>query len=180
MSERFWLITEPARGLSIKVPVPDSMLPSEALEHFAAREGYNIGEAYIKWRRESEMTSLESFLADETDDAITLHEETREAAIDPAAKPPGELFAAWRATKMRVEDLGEALSDEMLTGIPGWTYGPGGFYIEDHAGRDDLPPNLEGQRFHLLIEREEWWSNDYDELEHRLFFTWALPEGFTS
>jgi hypothetical protein len=150
MSERFWLITEPARGLSIKVPVPDSMLPSEALEHFAAREGYNIGEAYIKWRRESEMTSLESFLADESDDAITFHEVTREATVDPTVKPPGELFDAWRKTKRRVEDLGAALSDASLADIRGFTY-VGGGYIEDWDPKDG-PDGPDG-RYHLLIER---------------------------
>lgn len=168
--ERFWLITEPARGTSVQIVVPAGMLPNEALEHFAARDGYSIGEAYIKWRLQSEDASLSSFIADHTDDALTYHDVTRVAEIDPTWKNPGELFETWKATKTRCEDLGAHFSDEMTAGVAGFHYACGCF-IEDHDGHPEAT-----HRYRLFIERDEWLSNDYAELEARLFFLWALPE----
>ena len=172
-TDRFWLITEPARASSVKIPVPDGMRPEEALEHFAARDGYAIGDAYIGWRVDSEMTSLSSFIRDQLDDALTYHEVTRTAEIDPSAKPPGELFETWKATKRRCEDIGAEFSDEITKDVPGFVYAAGCF-IEDRQADHDAP-----HRYRLFIERDEWWSDNYDELETRLFFYWALPEGFT-
>jgi len=77
-------------------------------------------------------------------------------------------FTEWVATRKPCADLGAHLQDELLMGVPGFLY-EGECYIKDMEG-------LSPERYHLLIERQEWWSNDLPALERILYFEWARSE----
>jgi len=79
-------------------------------------------------------------------------------------------FAEWQATREACPDLGAQMDDDSLTGVPGLIYEGG--YIEEPVG------GCRGCRWHLIIERSEWESDDLEELERILFFEWVLPNGF--
>lgn len=79
-------------------------------------------------------------------------------------------FSEWQASRRRVEKIGEELTggDEG----PGYIYSAG--YIMDTDGKD-----ANGQpmpRYHLIIERSEWTSDDLAELERALWKNFAKDE----
>lgn len=98
------------------------------------------------------------------DDPMKDADERREFANDSAA------FTDWQATRKRSENIGTELTggDEG----PGFIYEPG--YIMDTDGKD-----ANGQpfpRYHLIIERYEWTSDDLGELERTLWERYACDE----
>lgn len=81
---------------------------------------------------------------------------------------PAMSFAEFQATKADCADLGKAIGDETIDGVPGYLYADS-LYIE----------RLADGSFHLLIERDEWLSETIEELEEHLFAFGVLMGYFT-
>lgn len=75
-------------------------------------------------------------------------------------------FNQWQAGRRHVPDLSAEIDDECVGG-PGFAY-PGQFYINDN------PTPALGGKYRLLLEREEYFSDDLGALERQLF-EWASP-----
>lgn len=75
-------------------------------------------------------------------------------------------FTEWQAGRRHVPDLSAEIDDDCVSG-PGFVY-PGGFYINDN---DD--PTL-GGKYRLHLERDEYFTDDLQSLEQRLY-DWASP-----
>jgi hypothetical protein len=74
------------------------------------------------------------------------------------------------ATKKWCTDLGETLNDAMWDGEPeatGWLY-MGSLYIDEVQPHWPNDARQQGQ-WHLILEREEWITNDLPDLERRLY-----------
>lgn len=100
--------------------------------------------------------------------AITGGGET--AAIDE------EAFKAFQATRRAVEDLGQVIRDDSLDGLPGFVY-LDKLFIETNT------PAWEGTAAEpyaamLTLGREQFLSNDLDDLERKLY-EFAVSEGYS-
>lgn len=76
-------------------------------------------------------------------------------------------FTEWQAGRRHVPDLLAEIKDDCVEG-PGFVY-PGGFYINDNTD-----PSIAG-KYRLLLERDEYYTDDLQELEQRLY-DWAKPD----
>lgn len=76
-------------------------------------------------------------------------------------------FNEWQAARRHVPDLLAEIKDDCVEGS-GFVY-PGIFYINDNAD-----PSL-GGKYRLLLERDEYYSDDLQSLERRLY-DWAKPD----
>ena len=87
-------------------------------------------------------------------------------------------FERFQATKKDCSDLGAALNDSMWDGEPpaeGLIY-LDALYIEKVSPH--WPESARNQgKWHLIINRDEWISDDLTTLEHKLY-DFAVSEGF--
>lgn len=89
-------------------------------------------------------------------------------------------FEQFQATRRHCDDLGEALQDAGWAGEPSPASGNlylGCLYIDEVKPHWPEKARAQG-KWHLLIERSEWISNDLESLERRLY-EFAVAEGFT-
>jgi hypothetical protein len=104
--------------------------------------------------------------------ALIVHDETYENLA--------MTFAEFQGTRAWCDDLGEKLKDDSFdpdTPQKGWIYCDA-LYIEDtRAWTVGTCKHGEGDRWYLLLNRDEWLSNNLEELERRLY-VWALSEGY--
>lgn len=75
-------------------------------------------------------------------------------------------FTEWQAGRRHVPDLSVEIDDATVEG-PGFVY-DGGYYINDNTD-----PTIAG-KYRLLLERDEYYTDDLQELELRLY-DWAKP-----
>jgi hypothetical protein len=122
-------------------------------------------------------------------DAKDLHAELagKEPPAEQEADETEMTVESFQASRRYVEDLGEFCRDATLLYVGGYLY-LDSFYIDDTStyaaaiakGNESWPEGIspgyvDRGRWHLLIDREEYVSNDLAELERRLF-EWALKE----
>jgi hypothetical protein len=72
-------------------------------------------------------------------------------------------FKQFVASRKRVDDIGIELVFGEFSGISGYVY-CGGVFIENTNANDQARG-----RYHLLIERDEWYSNNLGALERHLY-----------
>jgi hypothetical protein len=80
-------------------------------------------------------------------------------------------FEAFQATRRQCDDLGAALHDATWVGEPpahGNLYLNDALYIEQVAAHWPAEARAQG-KWHLIIGRDEWVSDDLESLECRLF-----------
>lgn len=82
-------------------------------------------------------------------------------------------FVEFQRTQKPCDDLGAALSDEALANQPGLLYCDC-LYIETATPHWTNPQNL---RYHLLLGRDDWLSNNLEDLERKLY-RFAVDEGY--
>ena len=70
---QYWLITEPARGTSVRVDVPAGTDPDDALRAYAQRW---FPATLAEWRDEGEPDDLATYLTDALGDEFRLIDET--------------------------------------------------------------------------------------------------------
>ncbi|MCP1852824.1 MULTISPECIES: hypothetical protein [unclassified Bradyrhizobium] len=85
-------------------------------------------------------------------------------------------FEQFQATRTECADIGAAISTDMgiTEPVPGFLY-LGTFYIEGMTSTWPDEARAQGT-YHLLIERDEWISDDLEALERHLF-EFALASG---
>lgn len=76
----------------------------------------------------------------------------------------------FRAGKQWCENLGKALDDGDLEYVCGWLYGPQHTYFIDQTDRR----HFDG-RWHLILDRSEWVTDDLADLEEALYY-WVAHE----
>jgi hypothetical protein len=82
-------------------------------------------------------------------------------------------FDQFTATRRKVEDISteqDGWDPEFYKGVPAFIY-EGGCAIVCTSGMEGM------KAFYLLLETQEWTSDDLAELERVLYLEWALPTG---
>jgi hypothetical protein len=86
-------------------------------------------------------------------------------------------FAEFQASRAAVQNLGAAMADASLMDRPGYIYAGGLCWIEKR--NPHLTPEARKRgAYYLLLERDDWISDDLTGLEARLY-AWAQSEGIT-
>ena len=88
-------------------------------------------------------------------------------------------FTEFQATRRYCDDLGTALADARWQGEPpatGNLYLDGTLYIEAVQAHWPAEAKARG-KWHLLLERDEWVTDDLELLERKLF-AWAMASGY--
>lgn len=80
------------------------------------------------------------------------------------------------ATKQWCDDLGVSLRDSTYSGDNGYTYCDGTLFISCTDNWVHLPYG-KNRRWHLLIGKNDWFSDDITVLESRLA-AFAVNEGY--
>jgi hypothetical protein len=88
-------------------------------------------------------------------------------------------FAEFQATRRWCADLGKAIAEARWQGEPpakGNLYLDGTLYVEEVQPHWPDATNARG-KWHLLLERDEWVTDDLESLERKLF-AWAMASGY--